>query len=191
MSVESPPFARGQTFYNGNTIDSGDYGGVPYEGRTFIWETDSSISTTVLNAETQRRTSNRARTIIVRNVSTVALAPGRIVTWQTGQWGKRVDGYSAVPPGAGTTISTSAIAGVVDDRINGTVAVGDLFHLVVAGPCNVVQAASNLAADVAQGDVITAITATSTNTNNNPRANRIGNGGILSSAQPRCLAMTR
>jgi len=88
--------------------------------------------------------------ILVRNASTVALLPGRVVAWKTLSQGKQVDGYVAADFGKA--------AGVVDPFLPSTgVAVNDYFWLIVKGPCLVKKSldANTLASD----DYVVTITA--------------------------------
>src|SRR5690348_2512841 len=79
---EAPPFQRGETFYNGGTIDPNDLGGVNLEGKEFEFEDD------------QRGTGHRIRVRVVRNVSAGPILPKRLVTFQAANFGRRVDGYA-------------------------------------------------------------------------------------------------
>lgn len=142
-----PDFGLGQTFYNGLTIDTNDYSGsIQCEGKICEWLTDPNPTTT-----TTRRTTSTRKSIQVRNVSGIALLPGRICSFSSGFFGRRVDGY--------TTTTAAAAAGVVDPSLpSAGVPNGDVFHLMVSGPCLVRQALSNFGADLAQDDWVYAIT---------------------------------
>ncbi len=144
--MQAPPFGLGKTFYNGTTIDTADLGGTHLEGVACRWLYDPG------STQGQTRTNNYRQTIVVRNVSGIALLPGRAAIWASTYFGKRVDGMSAT--------TARAVAGIVDDTLPSTgVPTNDLFHLVVSGPCLIRQALSNLGADLAQDDWIYAITA--------------------------------
>lgn len=140
-------FDRGQT-YNGPTltIDTTNYTGVGLEGQIRVWDRDDSTT-----EGAQIRTNQKVVGVIVRNTSGGNLLPGRILRAASGFYGKRVDGY--------TTTTAALACGVVDDRLpSAGVRNGDLFYMIVQGPCFVRQSLSNLATDVAQGDWLFAIT---------------------------------
>lgn len=141
-------FDRGATYYGPvNTIDTSDLRGIGLEGQIRVWDRDDSTSETA-----QVRYNKQVIGICVRNNASIALLPGRICVWKAANYGKRVDGY-------GTT-TAAHVAGVVDDRLpSAGVRNGDLFWLIVKGPCLVRQALSNLAADVAMNDWLYTITA--------------------------------
>ena len=144
--MQAPPFGLGKTFYNGTTIDTTDLGGQHLEGVACRWLYDPS------STQGQTRTNNYRQTIVVRNVSGIALLPGRIALWKSTLFGKRVDGMS--------NTTAQAVAGIVDDTLPAAgVPTNDLFHLVVSGPCLIRQSLSDLGADLAQDDWVYAITA--------------------------------
>lgn len=127
-------FKRGETLFGGNSVTSGSVAGLL--GQHCYWDRDNNLTTT-----TQLRQNAGSTTIIVKNSAAAALLPGRIVKWKAGAVGKEVDGYTHET--AGTP------AGVVDDRLPAAgVAVGDYFHLVIKGPCLVLQSLANLTVDV-------------------------------------------
>lgn len=116
-------FPRGSTHYNGQTIDTNDYGNsVSLEGVVHIFP-NNDPSVTALSA---RRDGGTVTAICVRNVSGIALLPGRIPVWKSGYEGRRVDGY--------VTTEAAQAAGVVDDQLpSAGVPNGDLFWLIVKG----------------------------------------------------------
>lgn len=129
---ESPPFPRGSTFYDGATIDSANLGGVDLEGREWVFE-DLDLTTAGAKAH---RTNFQVRCRIVRNSSGVTIVPNRVVTYQSTNWGKRIDGMCDL-------LSENA-AGVVDEWLpTAGVVANDLFWIVVEGPamCNTTGAA--------------------------------------------------
>lgn len=148
--VKTP--ARGATWYGpSNTIDTNNYGStIHLEGQVALFhDMDPSAPTT-------RLSGMDVKAILVRNVSGITLAPGRLVTWQSGYRYRRVDGYTAV--------ANCEVAGVVDDFIPSANGVrnGDLFWLIVQGPCRATL--SNTAAEaatslVAAGNLLAAVTA--------------------------------
>lgn len=138
---------RGRTYYDGNTIDSADYGGVGLEGSIRVFRDFDPTDRLKL------RSARDITCILVRNVSGIALLPGRIVRWKAAFRGKRVDGY--------TTTTAAEAAGVVDEWLpTAGVPDGDLFWLVVDGPSLV---RSDLTGDAgtafSEGAILIAVTA--------------------------------
>lgn len=110
---------------------------------------------------TMLRSAQDVRLIAVRNTSGITLLPGLAVVWESGQRGKRVDGYSFAPPADGQD-NTGEIAGVVDDHLPMSTGVrnGDLFWLQVGGPCLQRSHVTPASAQVrAEGDLLIAVTA--------------------------------
>lgn len=116
------PFGLGKTLFGGTTPpSSADYGtSVDLEGMPYAFE-NRAVSDPITGRP------GVIECILVRNVSTVVLLPGRLVTWKSGQRGRQVDGYSILDAGE--------VAGMVDDKIHATngVPVGDLFWLMLKG----------------------------------------------------------
>lgn len=134
---EAPPFARGETYANGNleilNAASGPFGlgGVNLEGKEFVFEPNADgqggASFGLLGPDPNGRP---IRVKVVRNVSTIALKPKRLVKFQTGTTGinleTRVDGY--------TSVVTDVPAGIVDEFLPPAgVPVNDLFYIIVEG----------------------------------------------------------
>lgn len=135
---EAAPFARGETFANGNleilNAATGPYGlgGINLEGKEFVFEPNADgqggASYGLLGPDPNGRP---IRVKVVRNVSGIALKPKRLVRYQLATAGinleARVDGYTAavgdVP--AGMVDEFLPTAGVPDQ---------DLFYLVIDGP---------------------------------------------------------
>jgi hypothetical protein len=141
-------FKRGSTYNFGTTSTlTSSYGtSVGIEGHIGYF-VDETVSTGGMKT---KRSDRIQKCIVVRNVSGGALLPKRLVTWQAGYYGRRVDGYLRVTDGVP--------AGVVDERLPAAgVPNYDLFWLQVQGPCLVTNAASAVV-DIAQGDPLTAIT---------------------------------
>lgn len=119
---ENPPFARGRTFFNGETIDTSTtpYGGTNYEGKEYLIE------------DTIYGTGLYVTLRVVRNESGVTLYGKRLVKFQNGFVGQRVDGYtvsSSLGPLGGYPVDEAYAAnGVVNH---------DLFYIVTGGPCAV------------------------------------------------------
>lgn len=156
--LEAPPFARGETFYNGATIDTANYGGLQHEGKEY-WFEDIDYSNTAVGAK-GTRSSKYVKARIMRNVSGAALLPKRLVTPQrAGTDGKfflgRVDGY------ADTT--NEARSYPVDEFLPAAgVPNGDLFWMVEEGPamCLLPLAGAGFnAASIVVGDALAALTA--------------------------------
>jgi hypothetical protein len=103
MPDQAPSFSRGTTFYAGQTpptVASGNQvSGV--EGMIFTFPEGDPSNKTV------RPSGGQVTYLAVRNSSLITLAPKRLVTWESGQEGKAVDGYCRDSP--------EPIAGVVDD----------------------------------------------------------------------------
>lgn len=112
---EAPSFSRGETIYNGQTIDSADLLGTNLEGKEFLFQ------------DTIRNTGIDIRARVVRNVSGIALLPKRLVTFQKGQYyGRRVDGYATI---------TSDRCFPVDELLPAAgVPNNDLFYIIMGGP---------------------------------------------------------
>ena len=120
IDVTALPFPRGKTWYTST-------------GKAVPGSIDASTSwlegLEVLVADTVNGTGIPITLRVVRNVSGVILYPKRLVTYQAGYHGRRADGYSCV---------TNAHGYPVDDAYGATgVANGDLFYVVVEGPCQI------------------------------------------------------
>jgi hypothetical protein len=121
---ENPPFPRGQTYYNGGTIDTSNKL-TNLIGKTWVFE-DIDLSTTGAKAT---RTSREVECMLVRNDSGITLLPKRMVTQESGTTGL-VDGYS--------TTTAQAVLGVVDEWLPSTgVVANDCFWIVVRGPTQI------------------------------------------------------
>jgi hypothetical protein len=135
---EAPPFQRGETFYNGGTIDSGDLGGAGWEGKEFEFYDD-------LHGTGQMVTCR-----VVRNASGGALKPKHLVKYKTGYFGRRVDS---------PTIATAARGLPVDEKLPAAgVPDGDLFYVVVNGPAKI-KSTETGTPTVTEGARVVAVTA--------------------------------
>lgn len=138
---ETPPFSRGETFYNGGTIDSADLGGINLEGKEWVFKDDI------------RNTGFDVRVRVVRNMAAAALLPKRLVTFKNdAYYGRRVDGYATL---------TSVNAYPVDELLPAAgVPIYDLFYIVVGGPAlvktDIASSANNL---INIGDTLVSLTA--------------------------------
>lgn len=128
---EAAPFARGETYYNGGTIDATDdttLGGVNLEGKEYCFEPASHDQAAGIG--TGEYTGRLTRCRVVRNKSGVNLKPARLAHYQAStlsNYGTRVDGYCIV--------AADTPAGIVDDLLPAAgVVPNDLFWLVVEGP---------------------------------------------------------
>ena len=146
---ENPPFSRGETIYNGETIDTNDLMGADILGKEWVFEdidpTDPST----------RRTSRYVRCRLVRNVGAIALLPKRTVRFQLtagDSYGAEVDGY---------TTTTGERGYPLDEYLPSEgLLVNDVGWIVVDGPAIVVTALANGQGNsIAVGDPIAALTA--------------------------------
>ena len=161
---ENPPFARGDTFYNlfaASTQSTSD--GIQYEGKEWVFE-DYSPQTKLY------RSGRPVVCRIVRNVSGIALLPGRVARFAAGAlaangapggvFGGQVDGYAA--PAANPADFTSLQSyGVPVDEYLPTAGVqnNDLFWVVVQGPAGVLTDLATLSPSINVGDLVIAQTA--------------------------------
>lgn len=139
---DDPPFALGETLGVSSTDD-----GKQWVGAVKVFP-DVNPSTGVV------RSGRVKKCVAVRNASTVALLPKRVVRFAVGTAGTAVftsvDGYAA--------IGNNEFVGVVDEHLpSGGVAVNDVFWVTVDGPTEVSAALSGT--DIAVGNRLAAITA--------------------------------
>jgi hypothetical protein len=141
-----PPFGLGQTL-GVTSVNDSLYGISGTYGDNWV---GSVKEFTDVNPITGSVRSNRRKVCIaVRNSSTVALAPKRVVAFKAGSF-TVVDGYANTANGE--------VVGVVDEYLPASgVAVNDVFWVTVDGPTEVAVAVSGT--DVAVGDRLTVITA--------------------------------
>ena len=135
---ESAPFARGETYANGNmeilNAATGPFGlgGVNLEGKEFVFEPNSQDDTgTSYNSLGSDPNGRPIRVKVVRNASTINLKPRRLARYQLATAGinleTRVDGYTAS--------LADVPAGMIDEFLPAAgVPPQDLFYLVIAGP---------------------------------------------------------
>ena len=139
---------RGKGYHGGTPTSIGR--SVDLEGTEVQFQDDTVVTGSAPNLKRSGRTVV-AR--LVRNSSGVALLPGRVVSWETGFHGTRVDGY--------VTTTAAAAAGVVDDRFAAAgVPDDELFWLIRQGPCliknNIAAAAGTV---ITEGAYVVALTA--------------------------------
>lgn len=141
--MESPPWDRGASFYNGEAIDQNELGGVNLEGREYEFEDDIF------------GTGQIVRVRVVRNSTDHNIKPKKMVTLEkTGHFGKRVDAY------ADTLAASNAFP--ADELLPAAgVPTGDLFYVVVQGPATVLTSDAGVA--INEGDVLVCATAANTN----------------------------
>lgn len=129
---QQPPFARGETAYNGGTIDTNDpFGlvGVNIEGKEYVFEPDSPD----VPAGQSDPNGRAVRCKVVRNRSGANLKPGRLVHFdESGTYNLEtgVDGYCKA--------LADRPAGIVDEFLPAAgVPANDLFYIVIDGPTKV------------------------------------------------------
>ncbi len=140
--MEAPPFKRGETFYNNGIVTvptpaTNDFlGGFNYEGMEYEWE-DSQLPGGGYG------TGLNTRVRVVRNSTGSVVLPGQLVSLNAVA---RVLDSAVVLPGtnADTICRTTAAHGFPADEFLGTAGVpnGDLFYVVVSGPCLMKSAAT-------------------------------------------------
>lgn len=139
---EAAPFSRGETFYNGGTIETDNLGGPNLEGREFAMDSFSPDSTT------PDPSGRSVRLRVVRNVSGVNLKPGRVVVY------KAADPYECQVDGYAFAVGDRP-AGVVDEFLPAAGVVNnDLFYIVVDGPTKVTQPHTSNSSLVAGGRIV-------------------------------------
>lgn len=143
MDTQVNLFPLGKTFYGPDaTIPaSGSWGtSVGLEGQIRKFK-DMYTPTEAAAAKVPYgtlRSQNEVTAILVRNASAISLFPGLAVTWKSGYRGTQVDGYSVVGQSSAAAVAGEAgrakVAGIVDPHLTKARA-GDLFWLIVKGPC--------------------------------------------------------
>jgi len=131
-----------------------------------------------VNPVTGQIRSNRVKTCVaVRNASTIALAPKRVVSFDTATAGlasfTQTKGYTAA--------TNEERVGVVDEYLAaGGVAVNDVFWVTVEGPTEVAVALSG--SDLVVGDRLAAITAAASTGTTAGRVTKSGVGAATTGA---------
>ena len=149
---DSPPFGRGQTFYDGASIDSNNLGGAQHEGKIWVFE---DLDYTNSGAKPQR--SNRpVKCMCVRNVGAAAMLPKRLATLKRSglNFLGQVDGYG--------DITAEANAFPIDEWLPAAgVPVNDLFWIVIEGPamCLTPIGTGEFNGNIANGQNLVALTA--------------------------------
>jgi hypothetical protein len=146
---EAPPFARGETYFNGTTPDLTVFSyPINLAGKEYVFEVDSP------DGYDQGDPSGRlVRCRIVQNLSGGAMLPGRLARHQiTDPLECYTDGYFYA--------TGDQLAGVVDELLPAAgVPANDFFWVVVEGPTKVQTVSSGFAA-IAQGGRLEAQTGT-------------------------------
>ncbi len=150
---ENPPFARGETFYNGGTIDSNNLGGVNLEGKIYEFEDDDLYNAGLPGAR-PARSGRLVKCMIVRNVAAIALLPKRLVTLKkTGtKYLGQIDGY---------VTTTADRCYPLDEFLPAAgVPINDLCYIVIEGPATVLTDLAGADNDnFAVGGVVVGLTA--------------------------------
>lgn len=118
---ENPPIPRGQTWYNGATIDTNDLGAVQVEGKEWLFE-DINPFTGIL------RTNHFVRCRLMRNVAAAAIAAKTVVT------GKSAAGLNMSRFDGACKATAEDVVGVVDEYLVTACPVNDVCWVVVDGP---------------------------------------------------------
>lgn len=129
MPAESAP-KLGQVIHD--LLPDGTYNTHPLQGRVF--ELENITPNSAPGSAATRLTNHQIKAILVRNVSTVALLPGRVVQMKVANTTtaimKEVGGYA--------NTHAAPLCGIVDPNLPAAgVANKDLFLLIIAGPCYV------------------------------------------------------
>lgn len=151
---EAPPWARGETFFNGVAKDPVFSDPLNYLGKEFVFEPNAQDSTQ--GYPTANDTSGRLiRVRVVQNKSGQALLPKRLARYKDASPIKTVcDGYYFQ--------ASDLVAGIIDEFLPPAgVSDGDLFYLVVEGP-TIARSPTAGTVAFAIGDRLTAKTGTST-----------------------------
>lgn len=152
-----PPFALGQTLGVTSATDGANWVGVVKEFPD-------------VDPNTGRIRSNRVKKCVaVRNSSTIALSPKRLVAFDVGTAG--LAGFTVTKGYTATT--NEERVGVVDEHLPSTgVAVNDVFWVTVEGPTEVAVALSG--SDLVVGDRLAAITAAASTSTTGGRVTKSG-----------------
>lgn len=128
------------------TIDSNNLSGVQREGEIRVFKVRKKSDPMSLVS------GSDLVCIFVRNSGSLNLTAGRLCTWTTGYFKRRVDGHSR--------LTATVVAGVVDPYLTYAVRPNDLFWLCVKGLClcktDLAGGANNL---LPEGTVLVALTA--------------------------------
>lgn len=157
---ENPPFERGATAYNGDTIDSANLVGEQWEGQEWVFE-DVDPNTGL------ERTERFVRLRVVRNVATIALVGKRLAQFDTtaGKYGARIAGYAATTAGEGYPI---------DEYLpTAGVPINDLCYIVIEGPAVIANATGAANANFGTAAGVWGVAETAAGSTNTTAAGRI------------------
>ena len=162
-----PPFARGETYFNGDKIDTTDLtnlGGEILEGRHYVFEDSIHLSGSEVHVK------------VVRNMSATAVMPGQLLLpTVTGSYVSVSPEPAGVPPETagwapgdfigrvnGTTSAVAQFCYIADEILPGNgVPQYDLFYVVTQGPVAVNLLWPNVA--IAVGNrLVSAVTTSAT-----------------------------
>ena len=145
-------FPRGKTYFNAtSTVATANRSGHS-EDLLGLVRPFEDLTPGALPVPAVRRSMGHVLCMLVRNTSTVALLPGRLVSWKSGYRGKEVDGY--------TRTTGCEAAGVVDEFLPASgVQIGDVFWLVIKGHVLCKTGYNSVAANISAGDMLIAVTA--------------------------------
>ncbi len=166
MGTNNSPLWRGTTWYKSGDAPADVVGqakaivGLPvhYDNTraTIGLQSSSTTATTLTSAwkdESVLVDAQRVEGVLAKNVSGIALLPGMLVRWKSGDVGRFIDGY------VNATTEPEMIAGIIDDHL---AAAGcpddDICFVQQKGPCRAITKYQDMAADVAVGDFIVGIT---------------------------------
>lgn len=158
-------FPLGRTYYDGQTIDTADYGGSSQlEGLEGSFMDIPPRTTPGANEPPRSARQKKGR--IVRNASGMALLPSRTLLYAAGYHGRRVGGYAHYA-------ADVKPAGVVDDLLPSTgVPNGDLFWMLTEGPALCLTDLTGGALNViTEGSMICALTAATSQATTSGRVN--------------------
>jgi len=165
---------RGQTYYKGETPPTSWTESTPAEGTQVTFK-DMTVAGAV-GADTPR-SNNDVLCKLVRNVAGFTLATKRLVSWASGYYGRRVDGYCDLDWDA-------CAAGVVDEYLSGGCPANDMCWIAVEGPTLMTTA---LAADVTnvigEGVDIAALTGAASNSTTSGRVQALVLTSAVTAAQ--------
>ncbi len=166
-AFEQPPFGRGKTYNPGAAATDG----AEWIGREY-WFDDYNWNSNPITLRSNRKVKCR----VVRNscasagnaggqVSTGALLPKRLAAFKSGTYNAEMDGY------AGNNARADYSFPVDEFLPAAGVAVNDLFYIVVEGPALVLlPLTTQFSADIAVGDRLVAISATTSGATSAGRA---------------------
>lgn len=162
---ETPPFPRGRTLMNGETIDTANLPGVNLEGKEYKHE------------DTINGTGAYVTLRVVRNVSGITLIGKRLTRYKSGFYGQRVDGY---------TTTTNEHGYPIDDAYgNVGIANNDLFYQIVEGPCKIKNGTGVATTTVVtEKDPLAALTAAASTGASTTDAGRIRTVDFTGATQP-------